>query len=460
VTSTAATLTGTVNPSSRATTWYFEYGTSTSYGKKTTTQSAGSGTSPVPVSAQITGLTTGHTYHFRVVATSDAGTSRGSDRTFLPTAAPTVTTKSPTSVKDTSATLQGAVIANGQSTSAYFEYGTSTSYGTKTAAKSVGSGTGSTGVAIAVTGLAPGVTYHVRIVGSNASGTTAGADVAFSTTGAPAVQTGSATGATASGATLTGAIDSRGHSTTWYFQYGRTAGYGLQTRSQSQSSTSGSRPVSAAIAGLAAGATYHYRLVASNSIGTTVGADMSFRTAGPDVSLVTSSRTVVAGRAVRLSGRVVSGRDNEVVTVFAQRYGSGSFARAATVLTDPGGVWSVVVRPGISTVYKGTWNGTTSSTVAVGVRPAVAIRVLSRARFATRVGAARSFAGRTVQLQRRLRGGRWQTIAHRRLSRHSTAVFRPFIPRGVTSFRIAISVNQSGPGYLAGFSRAIVLQRR
>jgi hypothetical protein len=44
-------VTGTVNPNGQATTWYFEYGTSTSYGSKTTDKNAGSGTSAVDVSA-------------------------------------------------------------------------------------------------------------------------------------------------------------------------------------------------------------------------------------------------------------------------------------------------------------------------------------------------------------------------------------------------------------------------
>ncbi|HET8872106.1 MAG TPA: hypothetical protein VFM83_00325, partial [Gaiellaceae bacterium] len=47
---TSATATGTVNPNGQATSWYFEYGTSTSYGKKTATKSAGSGTGNVQVS--------------------------------------------------------------------------------------------------------------------------------------------------------------------------------------------------------------------------------------------------------------------------------------------------------------------------------------------------------------------------------------------------------------------------
>src|SRR5437016_6227711 len=73
----SATLDGTVNPNGRATTWYFEYGASTSYGSNTPSQNAGSGTTPVNVSAPLSGLRTGVVYHFRLVATNSAGTGRG-----------------------------------------------------------------------------------------------------------------------------------------------------------------------------------------------------------------------------------------------------------------------------------------------------------------------------------------------------------------------------------------------
>ena len=111
---TSATLNGTVDPNSRATTWYFEYGTSTSYGSKTADRNAGSGTSTTSVSAPVSGLTRGRLYHYRLVATSDAGTSRGADQTFSTTTAPTVVTAAASSIGPTSARLNGTVTANGQ----------------------------------------------------------------------------------------------------------------------------------------------------------------------------------------------------------------------------------------------------------------------------------------------------------------------------------------------------------
>ena len=459
ITATSATLNGTVNPSSRDTTWYFEYGTSTSYGTKTTAKDAGSGTSNVSVSASITGLKSGTTYHFRLVATSDAGTARGSDQTFVPVASPTVTTRSASSIRDTTATLNGSVNPLGQPTNAYFEYGTSTSYGTRSAVKSVGSGKSSTNVGIDVTGLTPGATYHFRIVATNATGTSTGGDQTFTTTGPPGIKAGAATGITSSTATLTASLDSHGHTTTWYFEYGTTTAYGVKTQAHSQSSNAGARSVSEGIGGLNAGTVYHFRLVASNSSGTTAGPDTAFTTAGPPVTVAASAPAVIIHGAVTLHGRISSGKPNDNVDVFAQRFGGGSFARIATVLTDATGAWSLTVRPVIATSYKAIWNGQHSTTVTVGVHPAVSIRAVSRHRIATHVTGARSFAGRIVQLQRRLTGGGWLTIGRKRLNSGSSTVFAPALRRGRSTLRIAFSVNQAGAGYLGGASRAITVRR-
>ena len=113
---TTATATGTVNPGGQATTWYVEYGTSTSYGTKTANVSAGSGTANTAVSASLTGLTAGTTYHYRVVATNSAGTDQGADGIFTTSAGPVAVTGSATSVTTTTATLNGTVDPNGRAT--------------------------------------------------------------------------------------------------------------------------------------------------------------------------------------------------------------------------------------------------------------------------------------------------------------------------------------------------------
>jgi hypothetical protein len=78
-----ATLNGVVTPNGHATTVRFQYGTTTKYGKSTPAQAIGQGTSAVPVAANIAALKSSTRYHFRVVATSSAGTTRGGDKSFV-----------------------------------------------------------------------------------------------------------------------------------------------------------------------------------------------------------------------------------------------------------------------------------------------------------------------------------------------------------------------------------------
>jgi len=82
VSTTGARLTASVDPNSRATSYRFEYGTTTRYGRQTGSASAGSGASAVSVGANVSGLQAHTRYHYRVVATNAAGVTRGRDRTF------------------------------------------------------------------------------------------------------------------------------------------------------------------------------------------------------------------------------------------------------------------------------------------------------------------------------------------------------------------------------------------
>lgn len=82
ITTLSATVDGTVDPNDLATHYYFEYGTSDGYGSVTSTQSAGSGSSPVSVSAGLSGLLGGRLYHYRLVASSSGGTDYGDDATL------------------------------------------------------------------------------------------------------------------------------------------------------------------------------------------------------------------------------------------------------------------------------------------------------------------------------------------------------------------------------------------
>jgi hypothetical protein len=84
----SATLNATVNPNGSATSAWFEYGTTTGYGLATPQQGVGSGTSASPVSAVVTGLACGTSYHFRARASSAAGIPAALDAAFTTAACP------------------------------------------------------------------------------------------------------------------------------------------------------------------------------------------------------------------------------------------------------------------------------------------------------------------------------------------------------------------------------------
>jgi hypothetical protein len=89
-TGTAATLNGTVSTNGSATDAHFEVGTTTAYGISTASQPFAPSAAGNPITAAITGLSVGTTYHYRLVATSHSGTGSSPDATFTAAAAPLV----------------------------------------------------------------------------------------------------------------------------------------------------------------------------------------------------------------------------------------------------------------------------------------------------------------------------------------------------------------------------------
>lgn len=180
VTSNSATLNGTINPNGLATTYYFQYGTTTSYGTNTTTTAAGSGTTTVSVNAPVAGLTAGVTYHFRLVGVNSDGTTNGADLTFTPGAA-TITTTSASSITMTTASSGGQVTGDGGSpvTARGVCWGTSANPDITGNHTTDGSGTGP--YISSLSGLTPNTTYHIRAYATNANGTFYGNDLSFTT---------------------------------------------------------------------------------------------------------------------------------------------------------------------------------------------------------------------------------------------------------------------------------------
>jgi hypothetical protein len=184
VTTRSATVTGTVDPNASATTYHFEYGTTTAYGLQSPDRSAGSGDAPVSVQAALSGLTSDTLYHYRLVASNTSGTSPGADRSFRtppPPRPPAISRQRARGIGADTATLAATIDPNASPTTFHFEYGQSTSYGAVTPAQQVGGGDAGVNVRVHVGGLAPRTTYHFRAVASNAAGITRGIDRTFTT---------------------------------------------------------------------------------------------------------------------------------------------------------------------------------------------------------------------------------------------------------------------------------------
>jgi len=98
---------------------------------------------------------------------------------------PTATTNPATNITYNSATLNSTVNPNGQSTTVWFQYGLTTSYGSETAHESIGSGSGGISYLKSISGLSSNTTYHFRIVASSSCGTTYGSDMQFTTSSQP-----------------------------------------------------------------------------------------------------------------------------------------------------------------------------------------------------------------------------------------------------------------------------------
>ena len=264
----------------------FEYGTSTSYGQTAPCSPATPYAGVTDVSASLSALQTETTYHFRVAASNSNGVvSYSSDQTF--TTPPAVVTGQATNVTGKSATLNGTVNPDGTTiTDCHFEYGTTTSYGQTASCSPATPFSTTTTVSADITGLAENTTYHFRLVAANSGGSYTGLDETFTTLTKPLIAAAGYTSKlTESSVDLNAQINPMGFDTTYHFEWGTSTSYGNSVPVPDADIGSGSSdvPVTQHVSGLSANTTYHWRVVATNSIGTTFGQDHTFifQTAAP-----------------------------------------------------------------------------------------------------------------------------------------------------------------------------------
>ena len=184
---TNATLNGSVNPNGLSTTAKFAYGLTTNYSTIVVLTGTYTGSNSIAVNTNLSGLAPATTYHFRLDATNATGLTLGLDQSFTTTTnastnlPPNAITSAATSVGTNSATLNGSLNPNNQSTTGYFEYGLTTSYGTIVPMPGTFTGSSNISVSTNLSGLASGTAYHFRLDATNASGLTLGVDQSFTT---------------------------------------------------------------------------------------------------------------------------------------------------------------------------------------------------------------------------------------------------------------------------------------
>jgi len=233
--------------------------------------------------SNLTGLSPNTMYFVRAYATNSAGIGYGNSESFKTLGdEPTSNALDASNIQTYSVTLNGTVNPNLLPTTVDFEYGTTTSYGnTISAAQSpISNDTIAISVTADLTGLTPGTTYHFRIKAENSLGIIYGNDMTFTTAGqTPDAVAEAVTDLEINSVTLNGSVNPNFLSTTVVFEWGTTASYGYNvTPVQSPVIGSSFANVSADLSGLTPGTTYHFRIKATNELGTTSGDDQTFKT--------------------------------------------------------------------------------------------------------------------------------------------------------------------------------------
>ena len=253
---------------------------------------------------------------------------------------PAVITGGASNIGAVSASFNGSVIAAGSATTANFEYGPTTAYGSVTAPQAVGSGGAVVVFTAVVGGLTCNSTYHYRATATNANGTARGSDTTFTTTACgPLVTTTIPTGFTASGVILNGTANPNGFATNAWFEYGLTTVYGSATPVQALAAGTIAVPISGGtVSGLECDTVYHFRARGTNALGTLFGADRTF--SAPCSSTVSPSLLVVAN-------------DTNALRVFS----ASTLATVATIPVSAATPFDVVVMPNQSLAFAARADG-------------------------------------------------------------------------------------------------------
>jgi hypothetical protein len=302
-----------VNPEKQSTSCVFEYGETLAYGNSVPCEPGSlEGSELQLVTGTFTGLTPATAYHYRVLATNATGETNGTAGEFstLTLEAPIVDGQSTSKVTSSSAELEAQVNPNYQETSYAFEYATNealTGATTVAGASPLPPEFGDQFVSVAIGGLQPRTTYYYRVVPTNGTGATDGPVQSFTTLAAPVVTTGTAQQLTRTTAEVSGTVNPGGVPTSGHIAFISQEGYEAAGGAGAANPYAGGRVTPNVNVGadytahsvgmtqlreLTPGTTYHFAVVATNSIGTTIGPDGTFTTSAPTPPLAVTDEPV------------------------------------------------------------------------------------------------------------------------------------------------------------------------
>jgi len=239
----------------------------------------------------ISGLTPGTTYQFRVSADSPTLNSEYSNVMIVTPQAPTVITGSAIEITATSAVLTGTAYSNGTDSTAWFEYGRTTSYGFTTGTFAVGE---ASALQAGVTGLPPGTSHHFRLVTRTGAFLSSGADQTWSNFVIPPGITGVNASLSIGTLTLSGIVNPNNQGTSAAFEFGVFPGP-LNTTLPVQSSLTGTTGIPVQVTVPYPNAPCQFRIVATNGGGTQFSPIYTIAPGAYGSIIVTTDSEVLSG---------------------------------------------------------------------------------------------------------------------------------------------------------------------
>ena len=350
ITTTTATLEGTLNPTATAETgWHFLYSTESTCAENAQESTPAAVTS-VPaktkVHVEVKELQPHRKYEFCLVATNTAGEAVQSanevsfeTKAIAPTAEPG--SEHASGVTSSAANLEGQVNPNNEQTSAHLQYSTSATVNgsgalttpTVLASQELGEGYGAQPVAGGeLTALSAGTTFYYQVVATNATGTTYGPVESFTTLPVPA--TTEVTAITATTATFNGTLTPLNATVASEYSFNYRAGSECggegATGTESAGTGSGTKTVSTEATGLSPNTTYTVCLVSSSALGSEQASPVTFTTPVAAPTFESESSSNVDSTEARLEASINPGNSP---TSYHFEYGTaaGSYEHSTPV---------------------------------------------------------------------------------------------------------------------------------